>query len=126
KPPSEWGAERAPRQQRRRRSAGPERRAHDFLRFLLDAREVLRAAERLGVYFVDVLGAAGARGEPTVFGHDLESAEAVAVARCFRQLGEDWLAREVGSRHLTWVQLLQACLLGAGGGRVDALVGGAA
>src|SRR5690606_489497 len=76
KPPSEWGAERAPRQQRRRRSAGPERRAHDFLRFLLDAREVLRAAERLGVYFVDVLGAAGARGEPTVFGHDLQSAEA--------------------------------------------------
>src|SRR5690606_28535381 len=73
-----------------------------------------------------VLCAAGARDTQALSGPDLEAAEAVAGARCFRQLGEDWLAREVGSRHLTWVQLLQACLLGAGGGRVDALVGGAA
>ena len=52
----------------------------DVLRLLLDPRQVLGAAEALGVDLVDVLGARRARGEPAALGDDLQPAQRRPVA----------------------------------------------
>ena len=57
------------------------------LRLLLDARQVLGAAEGLGVDLVDVLGARRPGGEPGVLGDDLQPADRRVVAR---RLGQPW------------------------------------
>ena len=62
-------------------TASPQSRTDDLPRLLLHLGEVLRAAERLGVDLVDVLGAAGARGKPRRLGGDLEATDLRAVAR---------------------------------------------
>src|SRR5947207_1633631 len=61
-----------------------ERCGHDLLRLFDDRVQVLFALEALGVNFVVVFGAGGARGEPAVFCHNLQHADTTAASAISR------------------------------------------
>ena len=53
------------------------------------------AAEGFGVDFVDVFGAGGAGGEPSVLGGDFEAADGGVVAGGFGEDGDDGFSGEL-------------------------------
>src|SRR5688572_17334668 len=75
-------------------SAG-ERAGNDLLRLGHDCVQMLGVFEAFGVDLVDVLRAAGAGGEPAVWGDDLEPADRRVVAGGARELRDDRLAGEL-------------------------------
>src|SRR5260370_4377422 len=80
------------------------------------------AAEAVGVDLVDILGARGPRREPAAVGNHLDPAEALAVAGCGDEGGEDRLAGELGGAEAIGRQLLQQGLLLRRRRRIDPCV----
>src|SRR5688500_2124143 len=109
----------SPAQSSRREGVGD-----DLARLVLDAAQVVGALEALRVKLVDVLGARGSGGEPTVLGHHLESADGRAIARRRRETRRDGLPRELRRAHALRCEPRQHALLLWRRGCVDALVRG--
>ncbi len=84
------------------------------------------ALEALHVDLVDRLSAGGARREPAVLGHHLETADGGIVARRLGQLGDDGLTRQGGGFYQCRIQLGEHRFLGAVGRGVDTAIAGAA
>lgn len=84
---------------------------HQRLRFGHQLLEVVIAEEAFGVDLVDVLSARRTRGEPTVLGHDFQTANGLIVARCMAEDALDLLACQLGRGDLFRRQLAQQCLL---------------
>ncbi len=83
------------------------------------------ALEALHVDLVDGLGAGGARREPAVLGHYLETADGGIIARRLGQLGDDGLTRQGGGFHQCRIQLGEHRFLGTVGRGVDTAIAGA-
>src|SRR5262249_24800846 len=91
-------------------------------RLLLDLREVLGAAEALGVELVNVLGSRQARREPAAVGYDLDPADRVAAAGGGGEDGADRLAGELAHVDVLRRDAGERRLLGGGGVDVDPIV----
>ncbi len=81
--------------------------------------QVLIADKTFGVDLVDILRARRSRGEPAIFGDDLQAADAGIVSGGFRQLGLNGFTGQGGRGDGFRGQLFEARLLGGAGGLID-------
>src|SRR5262249_20785296 len=100
----------------------PKNRFYRRTGLLLDPRQVLGAAEALGVELVDVLGARRARREPAAVGDDLDAADRIAAAGRRGQDSAHRLPGELADIDVLGGDAAERRLLGGRGVDVDALV----
>src|SRR4051812_3986335 len=95
---------------------------HNLLSFAHDSLQVVLILKTLRIDLVDILGAGGSGGEPTIGSHYLKAADRRTVTWGRSQFGRDRLAGELRSCDHLGRQFFQSRLLFRRRWRIDACV----